>query len=114
MQAVNSTQVNTDRTEQSEFSDDEYLQELEEERVALRLVQQLQEWLPVDNRTSQLKAELSKHSFSSNAFASTLVQIGFPLARMMDASILLKYIYGGVKSTQEQVQVGQLVDSLTH
>ena len=50
-----STTVNDTQSEEqndSEFSDDEYLQELEEERTVLRLIQSLQSWLCKENRSS--------------------------------------------------------------
>jgi hypothetical protein len=107
-----STELNSMRTEVSDFEDDEYLQELEEERIALKLVQLLKEWLAADKVSSKLKVELAKHQFIPNAFASALIAAGFPLSRQMDAVILLKYIFGGAKSKQETVQPSMLVDSL--
>jgi hypothetical protein len=55
-----STNLDTTRTDlqESDFSDTEYQPELEEERVALKCVQQLQEWAKTDNRASKLNLDL--------------------------------------------------------
>jgi hypothetical protein len=42
----------------SEFSDDEFVQELEEEKAALRLMQQLAEWVLQNQNSKRLQSSL--------------------------------------------------------
>ena len=46
----------------SEFSDDEFVQELEEEKAALRLMQQLTEWVLQNQNSKRLQSSLDQSS----------------------------------------------------
>lgn len=46
----------------SEFSDDEFVQELDEEKGALRLIQQLSEWVLQNQNSKRLQSSLDSSS----------------------------------------------------